>query len=72
MVNGKTFIRISNQQVYDELCALKSANDKDHDEIKLMIVGYKGQVMRLYWALAGMGILVISLLGFLINHIGGG
>ena len=34
MANNKTFVKISNQQVYDQLCTLTASNEKDHDEIK--------------------------------------
>lgn len=78
MANGKTFVKISNQQVYNELCDLKTNNEKDHDEIKTMIEGYnrqmeeyKSQIGRLYWAIGGLGTLTMAILIFLINHLGG-
>jgi hypothetical protein len=33
MANNKTFVKITNEQVYTEICDLKNNNEKAHDEI---------------------------------------
>ena len=47
------FVKITNQQVYDELINLKDQNERQHDKIFLSIQGYKSQINRIYWALGG-------------------
>lgn len=37
MANNKTFVKISNQQIYDRLESLDKKNDETHDEIKIQI-----------------------------------
>ena len=71
MVNGKKeFVRITNQQVYDQLCELRKSNEIEHDKIMALIEGYKSQVSNLKYAIGGIGILTISILGWFIYHLG--
>ena len=71
MVNGKkTFVRITNQQVYDQLCELRKSNEIEHDKIMTLIEGYKSQVSNLKYSLIGISALVMSLLGWFIYHLG--
>lgn len=37
MSNGKTFVKITNAQVWEQLCNLTSSNEKSHDEIKVAL-----------------------------------
>jgi hypothetical protein len=37
MANGKTFVRITNNQVWEQLCNLTTSNEKSHDEIKVAL-----------------------------------
>jgi len=68
--NGdKTFVTITNKQIYSELCQFKEDNEKQHNEILLEISKYRSQVQNLKMALAGIGILTMTTLGFLINHL---
>jgi hypothetical protein len=70
MANGnKTFVKITNQQVYNELCALKKENTIEHEIIKDMIEGYKSQVSRLQWSLGGISVLTISILAWFISYL---
>jgi len=50
---NKTFVRITNQQVYDELENLKSSNSRQHEEIMKMIGNYNSRLARVYWLFYG-------------------
>jgi hypothetical protein len=69
--NNKTFIRITNQQIYDELNSLKENNEKEHIAIMNMISGYKSQMRRVYWLLGILTSVTVGLITYFINHIGG-
>lgn len=60
-----TFVKITNNQVYNELLNLKEINEREHNEIKVMLSGYKDQVSRLKWALGGVTTIVFILTGWL-------
>lgn len=70
--NGnKVFVSITNKQIYEELCQFKEENTKQHQEILNELASYKSQVTNLKYAVGGIGILVMTMLGFLVNHLGG-
>jgi hypothetical protein len=70
MVNGKkTFVTITNQQIYSELENLKEQNGKEHQMIMAEVSRYKSQVMNFKLALGGIGVLALSTLGWLFIHI---
>jgi hypothetical protein len=69
--NGnKVFVSITNKQIYEELCQFKEENAKQHQEILSEIASYKSQLSNLKYALGGIGVLVMTMLGFLVNHLG--
>lgn len=63
------FITISNGQIYRELCEFKEENRKEHQAIMNEIASYKSQVSNLKMAIGGIGVLLMTMLGFFINHI---
>jgi hypothetical protein len=65
----KTFVRITNEQVYKELCDLKQSNLSQHTDIMNMISGYRSQLARYKWALAGIMALSLTTLSWLFMHI---
>ena len=70
MTNGKkTFVTITNQQIYQELCDLKEQNAKEHLAIMNEVASYKNQVTNLKLALGGVSVLVMATLGFLVSHL---
>jgi len=69
MVKTKTFITISNQQIYDELTAFKTQNAIDHRNIMEEIAGYKSQVFNLKLALGGIAVLSMTTLSFFVSHL---
>lgn len=64
------FISITNKQIYEELCRFKEENAKQHQIILDRIATYKSQVTNLKYAMGGFGILIMTMLGFLVNHLG--
>jgi len=70
--NGnKVFVTITNKQIYEELCQFKEENAKQHQEILNEIASYKSTLTNVKYAMGGIGVLVITILGFLVNHLGG-
>lgn len=68
--NGnKVFVTITNKQIYQELCDFKEENAKQHQTILDEISKYKSQVANLKYAMVGIGVLGMTTLGFLINHL---
>ena len=65
----KTFVRITNQQVYQELCEMKAKNEQDHQRIITMISGYRSQVSQVKWALSGVTGLLLLNLGWFVSHL---
>ena len=71
MVKNGNFITITNREIYNQLAEFKCRNEEEHIKIMNMIGSYKSQVSRLYWAVSGLGALVVILLGVILNHLGG-
>jgi hypothetical protein len=74
--NGMAFVTITNREIWDRLDhinldynLMKDKNEAAHNEIKNLISGYKGQVIRLYWALGSLSVILMALFGVLIQHI---
>ena len=79
--NGsKVFVNITNMQIYKELMELKSDNEikhvqimKDmelkHNALLLQINNYQSKMANLRMALGGIGLLTMTTLGFLVNHL---
>ena len=69
MGNGNSFVKITNQQVFDRLVSLEKTNDRAHNKILSQISGYSDQVSRLKWMTGGMATLLLINLGWFVTHL---
>lgn len=81
--NGnKTFVTITNMQIYKEFCEFKSENEikhnqmlKDfevkHNELLIKLGNYQSKITNLKMAMGGIGVLAMATLGWLILHLSG-
>ena len=82
--NGKngsrTFVTITNIQIYKELCEFKANNEikhvqimkeleTSHNELLIMITNYQSQLTNLKMGLGGIAVLLMTTLGFLVSHL---
>lgn len=79
--NGsKTFVTITNLQIYKELCAFKANNEIKHvqimkeletrnNDVLIQLVNYQSRVNNLKMGLGGIGVLSMATLGWLISHL---
>jgi len=65
----KTFLRITNKDIYLELKSIKRDNTEQHSRIINHQIKTNGKVMLNRWvATTALGIVLITL-GFLVNHL---
>jgi len=66
---GKTFINVTNKEMYCRFETLEKLNTVEHGQIMTLMNAYKAQVARLYWGMSGIGGLTIFTLGWFISHL---
>lgn len=63
-MNGKaTFVKISNQNIYDEIKSLEKSNETAHNELKNLHLANKSQIKLLWW----MSSSSLGIAGFLVG-----
>ena len=78
MAGGDTFVKITNNDIFDEIKSLRSEfstfkteNAKDHEGIEKHVVKTNGKVKANRWMVSTAITLFIICLGFLMNHLAG-
>lgn len=65
----KTFMKITNKEVYEEIKSLREDNNKGNQEIIKHLIETNGKVKLNRWIGTTAISLVVITLGFLINHL---
>jgi hypothetical protein len=73
---NKTFIKITNEQIYKQFMQFQLDNEQQHknimkeiESLKTEIQNYRSQVTNLKLAIGGIGILTMATLGWFIVHL---
>ena len=56
-----TFVKITNQEIFKRLNHFEELNSKEHNKMFDIMRGYKNQVNRLHWVMAGCIGLMITI-----------
>ena len=66
----KTFIKVTNKEIYDEMTAFHAKNDEQHRQIIQRLDITNGKVKMGKWIATTAFTVALLVLGFLMTHIG--
>jgi len=66
---GKTFIKITNKDIFDRLDAIDKKNDASHLDILLHQVQTNGKVKLNRWIATSVGVGLVTLAGWFLTHL---
>jgi hypothetical protein len=69
MSNNKTFVKITNKDIYQRINEFDNRNNKEHEEIKEAIVEIKGRFNLVKWISATALALVLAMLVNIVVHV---